>query len=61
MKLFYRLLSSLLIGTMALICLDEYINYKVETKQFELDLMRSAEQIGTSLSGVALACLGTAG
>ena len=54
MKLFYRLLSSLLIGTMALICLDEYINYKVETKQFELDLMRSAEQIGTSLSGVLL-------
>ncbi|MBM9614366.1 HAMP domain-containing protein [Desulfobulbus rhabdoformis] len=52
MKLFYRLLSSLLIGTMALICLDEYINYKIETKQFKLDLMRSAEQIGTSLSGV---------
>jgi len=52
MKLFYRLLSSLLIGTIFLICLDEYLGYQVETRQFEISLMGNAEQIGRSLSGV---------
>ncbi|MDD2463069.1 MAG: ATP-binding protein [Desulfobulbus sp.] len=52
MKLFYRLLSYLLVGTISLICLIEYLNYQAETRQFELDLMRSAEQIGKSFAGV---------
>ncbi|WP_051309707.1 ATP-binding protein [Desulfogranum japonicum] len=52
MKLFYRLLISLLLGTIILICLDEFLSYQVETRQFELNLKRSAEQIGKSLSGV---------
>ena len=52
MKLFYRLLSSLLITTVALICLDKFFSYRVQTQQFEIDLMRNTEQVGGMLSGV---------
>ncbi len=52
MKLFYRLLTFLLIGTISLICLDEYLSYRTETQQFEVDQRGSAEQIGRSLAAV---------
>ena len=52
MKLFSRLLSSLLIGTLAFICLDEFLRHQIETRQIEIGHMESAEQIGRSLAGV---------
>lgn len=52
MTLFYRLFGYLLLGTILLIGLDEYLGFQAEVKQFETDLVNNAVQDGKSISGI---------
>lgn len=52
MKLFYHLFGYLLLGMIALICIDEYLNFKTEIDQYESDMIINAIQNGKSISGM---------
>lgn len=52
MKLFYHLFGYLLLGMIALICIEEYLNFQTEIKQYESDMIVNAIQNGTSISGM---------
>jgi len=52
MKLFYHLFVYLLLGMIALIGIDEYLNFKAEIEQYETDMITNAIQNGNSISGM---------
>lgn len=52
MKLFYHLFGYLLLGMIALICIDEYLNFQTEVEQYESDMIINAIQNGKSISGM---------
>lgn len=52
MKLFYHLYGYLLLGMIALIGVDEYLNFQAEIEQYESDMIINAIQNGTSISGM---------
>lgn len=52
MKLFYHLYGYLLLGMIALIGIDEYLNFQAEVEQYEADMISNAIQNGKSISGM---------
>ncbi|BHH82471.1 sensor histidine kinase [Desulforhopalus sp. 52FAK] len=52
MKLFYHLFAYLLLGMIALICIDEFLNFQKEITQYESDMITNAIQNGKSISGM---------
>ena len=52
MKLFYHLFGYLLLGMIVLIGIDEYLSFRAEIRQFEVDMINNAVQDGRSISGM---------
>lgn len=52
MKLFYHLFGTLLCGMVIMIGVDEYLSFRVEVNQFEVDMVTNALQTGNSISGM---------
>lgn len=52
MKLFYHLFGYLLAGIVLLIGVDEYLNFRVEVRQYDHDMITSALQDGRSIAGM---------
>ena len=52
MKLFYHLFAYLLLGMIALISIDEFLNFQEEIAQYESDMITNAIQNGKSISGM---------
>jgi len=52
MKLFYHLFGVLLFGMIVMIGIDEYLSFKAEVKQFELDMGTNALQTGNAIAGI---------
>ncbi len=52
MKLFFRLFGYLLIFIIVLVGIDEYLSFRAEVKQFEIDMISSALQSGAGIAGI---------
>lgn len=52
MKLFYQLFGYLFLGMIALIGIDEFLNFQTEIEQYENDMIINAIQNGKSISGM---------